>query len=352
MDLEKILQDAKNKIDDCNDIKVLLYDVKTCVLGKNSELTKILSSFKDLSQEERKALGQKVNKVKAEIENILQTKREQLEQIELEKELQKEQLDGTLPYRATTEGSLHIITKTELELCEIFTKYGFKFANGLDIEEDYYNFTALNVKENHPARQMQDTFYLNGKNINGINYLLRTHTTCVDAREIIENNLQPPLALISCGKTFRKDSDRTHSPMFHQFEGLMIDEGLNLCNLKFFLKKMLSDFFETDDICIRMRPSYFPFTEPSVEIDVGYSINNNQIKIGGDESWLEILGAGMLHPNVLKNFNIDSNKYSAIAFGCGVERFAMLKYGANDIRQFTESKINWLNHYSFGVYEI
>ena len=199
---------------------------------------------------------------------------------------------------------------------------------------------------------MQDTFYLQSKNEDGDNYLLRTQTTCVDAREVIENNLQPPIALISCGKTFRCDSDRTHSPMFNQFEGLMIDECLNLGHLKFFLQTMLKEFFETDDIVVRMRPSYFPFTEPSVEIDVGYSIVNNQIKIGGCEKWLEVLGAGMLHPNVLKNMNIDSEKYTAIAFGCGVERFAMLKYGANDIRDFTANKNAWLKHYSFASFEV
>lgn len=352
MDFDKILQDAKNRIQNCSDVNVLLHDVKSSIFGKNSELAKIFASMKDLAQDVKKELGQQINVIKNEIEAELSKKREQLEQLELEKRLQTEALDGSLPYRGVIEGSLHLITKTEIELFNIFAKYGFKFADGPDIEEDFYNFTALNVKKNHPARQMQDTFYLNGKNNNGENYLLRTHTTCVDARSVIEGNLQPPIALISCGKTFRRDCDRTHNPMFHQFEGLMIDEGLSLGGLKFFLKQMLSEFFETDDVCIRMRPSYFPFTEPSVEIDVGYHIDNGCIKIGGSDDWLEVLGAGMLHPNVMSHLNIDDKKYTAIAFGCGVERFAMLKYGANDIRQFTMSKIDWLKHYSFCSYEI
>jgi phenylalanyl-tRNA synthetase alpha chain len=352
MDLEKILEEAKIRIKKCNDLNILLHEVKSYIFGKNSELTKIFSKMKDLCQEEKKELGKHINIIKIEIEKELDKRRKELELIDLEKKLKNDELDGTLSFRKTSEGSIHIITKTEAELCEIFTKYGFKFVDGLEIEDDYYNFTALNVKKNHPARQMQDTFYLQGKNDNDMNYILRTHTTCVDAREVIENNLKPPIALISCGKTFRCDSDRTHSPMFHQFEGLMIDKDLNLGNLKFFLEKMLSEFFETDDICIRMRPSYFPFTEPSVEVDIGYCIDGGEIKIGGNKSWLEVLGAGMLHPNVLKNLNIDSDEYSAIAFGCGVERFAMLKYGANDIRQFTASKINWLKHYSFGSYDI
>lgn len=350
MDLKEILEQSKEKINNCKDINVLLHDVKSSFLGKNSELNKIFASMKDLTNDAKKEFGKQINIVKNEIEEAIRIKREELEQIDLENKLKEQTIDGTLPYRKTTEGAIHLITKTEQELCNIFTKYGFQLAEGIEIEEDFYNFTALNVKKNHPARQMQDTFYLQGKNENDENYLLRTHTTCVDARTVIENNMQPPIALISCGKTFRCDSDKTHSPMFNQFEGLMIDENLNLGHLKFFLKTMMKEFFETDNIFLRMRPSYFPFTEPSVEIDVGYSIVNGQIKIGGNEKWLEVLGAGMLHPNVLKNMNIDSNKYSAIAFGCGVERMAMLKYGANDIRQFTSNKIDWLKHYSFGSF--
>ena len=352
MDLKDFLIQAKEKIDSCTDINTLLHDVKSSIFGKNSELTKIMSTMKELTNEAKKELGQKINIIKNEIEEELNKKRAELEQKELELKLQSDKLDGTLPYRKTTEGGLHLITKTQAELCEIFTKYGFTLADGFEIEEDFYNFTALNVQKNHPARQMQDTFYLKSKNENSENYLLRTHTTCVDARSVIENNLQPPIALISTGKTFRCDSDRTHSPMFNQFEGLMIDKDLSLGHLKFFLETMLKEFFETDNVVLRMRPSYFPFTEPSVEIDVGYSIVNNQLKIGGCEKWLEVLGAGMLHPNVLKHMNIDSEKYTAIAFGCGVERFAMLKYGANDIRDFTANKIDWLKHYSFASFEI
>ena len=352
MDLKDFLTQAKEKIDNCTDINTLLHDVKSSIFGKNSELTKIMSTMKELTNEAKKELGQKINTIKTEIEEELNKKRAELEQKELELKLQSDKLDGTLPYRKTTDGGLHLITKTQAELCEIFTKYGFTLADGFEIEEDFYNFTALNVQKNHPARQMQDTFYLKSKNENGENYLLRTHTTCVDARSVIENNLQPPIALISTGKTFRCDSDRTHSPMFNQFEGLMIDKDLSLGHLKFFLETMLKEFFETDNVVLRMRPSYFPFTEPSVEIDVGYSVVNNQIKIGGNDKWLEVLGAGMLHPNVLKHMNIDSEKYTAIAFGCGVERFAMLKYGANDIRDFTANKIDWLKHYSFESFEI
>ena len=351
MDLMDILNRAKEKIQNCNDLNTLLHDIKSSVLGKNSELTTIFTTMKDLAQEAKKELGKQINVVKTEIENELKTKRIELEQKQIKDKMTSETIDGTLPYRQTPKGGLHLITKTQTELCEIFTKYGFTLADGFEIEEDFYNFTALNVQKNHPARQMQDTFYLQSKNKNGENYLLRTHTTCVDTRTVIENNLQPPIALISTGKTFRCDSDRTHSPMFNQFEGLIIDKNLSLGHLKFFLETMMKEFFETDDITIRMRPSYFPFTEPSVEVDVGYSVINNQLKIGGNKKWLEVLGAGMLHPNVLKCMNIDSETYTAIAFGCGVERFAMLKYGANDIRDFTANKINWLKHYSFAEFD-
>ena len=351
-DLQGLLDVAINKIKNCEDLNVLLHDVKSSILGKNSEITKILSTMNGLSQEQKKELGKKINSLKIKIEDEFNKKRGELEERLVDIKLKSELLDGTLPVRETAEGSIHLITKTEKELCDIFEKYGFILADGFEIEEDFYNFIALNFKKNHPARQMQDTFYLKSKNENGENYLLRTHTTCVDARFVIENTLQPPICLMSCGKTFRCDSDRTHSPMFNQFEGLMIDKGLNLGHLKFFLQTMLKEFFETDNIVLRMRPSYFPFTEPSVEIDVGYSIVNNQIKIGGNEKWLEVLGAGMLHPNVLKYMNIDSEKYTAIAFGCGVERFAMLKYGAVDIRDFTANKIDWLKHYSFKFFEL
>ena len=351
MELKEILNKAKETIQNCNNINVLLHDVKSSIFGKNSELSKIFSNMRNLPNEEKKEIGKQINIVKEEIENLLNQKRRELEAKAMNDKLKTEIIDGTLPYRHTLKGSIHLITRTEQELCKIFTKYGFALADGYEIEEDFYNFTALNFKKNHPARQMQDTFFLKSKNENGENYLLRTHTTCVDARSVIENNLQPPIALISCGKTFRCDSDKTHSPMFHQFEGVMIDKGLNLGHLKFFLNTMLKEFFETDDIVLRMRPSYFPFTEPSVEIDVGYSIIDNQIKIGGCEKWLEVLGAGMLHPNVLKHMNIDSEQYTAIAFGCGVDRFAMLKYGANDVRDFTANKINWLKHYSFAEFD-
>lgn len=353
INFDLILEEAKKKINECSNINTLLHDVKSFVLGKNSELVKLLSNMKSLSSsEDKKTFGASINNIKTKIEELLNNKRTELEQVELNKQFETESLDGTLPYRQLSEGSLHLITKTEQELCNIFTKYGFVLTDGYEIEEDYYNFTALNVQKNHPARQMQDTFYLNSKSEDGNNYLLRTHTTCVDARTIIENGLQPPIALISYGKTFRVDSDWKHSPMFHQFEGLAIDENLSLGNLKYFLEKMLKEFFETNDVVLRMRPSYFPFTEPSVEVDVGYSIINNRIKIGGSGNFLEVLGAGMLHPNVLKNMNIDSKKYTAIAFGCGIERFAMLKYDAHDIRQFSASKINWLKHYSFGNFEV
>ncbi len=350
MDLSDFIEEAERKIKDCSNVNTLLHEVKPSIFGKDSELSKLLSNMKNLSAEERKEIGTDINNAKSRIEELIRKRRIELEQIELGKRLSVESIDGTLPYRRLSEGTINVITKTEHELCEIFKRYGFTVADGYEIEEDYYNFTALNVQKNHPARQMQDTFYLNSKDSDGNNHLLRTHTTCVDTRTIIENNMQPPIALISYGKTFRVDSDWKHSPMFHQFEGLMIDKDLNLGNLKYFLEMMLKEFFETDDIVLRMRPSYFPFTEPSVEVDVGYSVVNGCIKIGGSDNFLEVLGAGILHTNVLKNMKIDSSKYTALAFGCGVERFAMLKHNINDIRQFFVSKIDWLKCYSFTAF--
>ena len=231
------------------------------------------------------------------------------------------------------------------EIEEIFSNFGFNFAQGPEIEDDFHNFTALNIPEDHPARQMQDTFYLkNSKN------LLRTHTSNTQIREMLEG--QPPFKSCSLGRVFRRDSDQTHTPMFHQFEGFMVDEDVTMQNLRWILEKFLNEFFEIDNVELRFRPSFFPFTEPSAEVDIGYYKENGVIKIGkpknpADQKFMEILGCGMIHENVLKNCNIDSAKYQGFAFGIGVERLAMLKYGINDLRMFFENDIRFLKHYGF-----
>jgi phenylalanyl-tRNA synthetase alpha chain len=222
---------------------------------------------------------------------------------------------------------------------------GFESEKGPEIEDDFYNFSALNIDKNHPARQMQDTFYLNAVDNAGEPMLLRTHTSSVQIHKMQKDNA--PVKIITTGKVYRRDSDQTHTPMFHQVEGLLIDENINMGNLKWVLEKFLQEFFEVNNISMRFRPSFFPFTEPSAELDIGYKKQEGQIKIGGDENFMEILGCGMVHPNVLKNVGIDNNKYQGFAFGIGIERLAMLKYGINDLRMFFENDVRFLRHFGF-----
>ena len=290
-------------------------------------MTTLLKGLGKLSAEERPAAGARINQVKQAIESALQERRAALQQAKLEQKLAAESLDVTLPGRGLGVGGLHPVTLTLRRIEHLFHSLGFDTSSGPEIESDYYNFTALNIPENHPARAMHDTFYIDPQHV------LRTHTSPVQVRYMVTH--QPPLKIISPGRVYRFDSDATHSPMFHQVEGLWVDESVSFANLKGVVQDFLQRFFERDDLRVRFRPSFFPFTEPSAEMDMSWN--------GG---WLEIGGCGMVHPNVLKHVNIDCEKYLGFAFGLGVERLAMLRYGVNDLRQFYESDLRSLKQFN------
>lgn len=304
-----------------------LDQVKSRFIGKNGALTELLKGLGKLSAEERPAAGALINDVKGKLEQALAARREVLLALELQAQLAKDSLDVTLPGRGAGRGGLHPVTRTLERIESIFHSIGFDVAQGPEIETDFYNFTALNIPENHPARAMHDTFYIDAQHV------LRTHTSPVQVR-YMEGN-QPPLKIIAPGRVFRVDSDATHSPMFHQVEGLWVDEEISFANLKGVVQDFLQRFFERDDLQVRFRPSFFPFTEPSAEMDMSWN--------GG---WLEIGGCGMVHPNVLKHVNIDSEKHIGFAFGLGVERLAMLRYGVNDLRLFFENDLRFLKQFN------
>ncbi len=325
-ELQKILDHALQQFAVISD-EAELEQVKAKYLGKEGSLTALLKGLGKLSAEERPAAGARINQVKQGIEAALQQRRDALQQNKLAQKLAAEALDVTLPGRGLGMGGLHPVTRTLERIEQLFHSLGFATASGPEIERDFYNFTALNIPENHPARAMHDTFYIDPQHV------LRTHTSPVQVRYMEAN--QPPLKIISSGRVYRVDSDATHSPMFHQVEGLWVDEEISFANLKGVVQDFLQRFFERDDLQVRFRPSFFPFTEPSAEMDMSWN--------GG---WLEIGGCGMVHPNVLKHVNIDSEKYLGFAFGLGVERLAMLRYGVNDLRQFYESDLRFLKQFN------
>ena len=304
-----------------------LEQVKARYLGKEGSLTALLKGLGKLSAEQRPAAGARINEVKQAIEAALQQRRDALQQNKLTQKLAAESLDVTLPGRGMGTGGLHPVTRTLERIEQLFHSVGFATASGPEIESDFYNFTALNIPENHPARAMHDTFYIDPQHV------LRTHTSPVQVRYMETH--PPPLKIISSGRVYRVDSDATHSPMFHQVEGLWVDEQISFANLKGVVQDFLQRFFEKDDLQVRFRPSFFPFTEPSAEMDMSWN--------GG---WLEIGGCGMVHPNVFKQVNIDSEKYLGFAFGLGVERLAMLRYGVNDLRMFYESDLRFLKQFN------
>ncbi|MDO8349827.1 MAG: phenylalanine--tRNA ligase subunit alpha [Gallionella sp.] len=324
--LQQILEQALTQFAVISD-ETELEQVKARYLGKDGSLTALLKGLGKLSNEERPAAGARINQVKQSIEAALQLRRDTLAQARLDARLAAESLDVTLPGRGIGTGGLHPVTRTLERIEHLFHSLGFAVSSGPEIEHDFYNFTALNIPENHPARAMHDTFYIDPEHV------LRTHTSPVQVRYMEEN--QPPLKIISPGRVYRVDSDATHSPMFHQVEGLWVDEHVSFANLKGVVQDFLQRFFEQDDLQVRFRPSFFPFTEPSAEMDMSWK--------GG---WLEIGGCGMVHPNVLKHVNIDSEKYLGFAFGLGVERLAMLRYGVNDLRQFYESDLRFLKQFN------
>jgi phenylalanyl-tRNA synthetase alpha chain len=325
-ELQQILDQALKQFAVISD-DAELEQVKARYLGKEGSLTVLLKGLGKLSAEERPAAGARINQVKQAIEASLQQRRDALQQNKLAQKLAAESLDVTLPGRGLSTGGLHPVTRTLERIEQLFHSLGFATASGPEIESDFYNFTALNIPENHPARAMHDTFYIDPQHV------LRTHTSPVQVRYMETH--QPPLKIISPGRVYRVDSDATHSPMFHQVEGLWVDENVSFANLKGVVQDFLQRFFEQDDLQVRFRPSFFPFTEPSAEMDMSWN--------GG---WLEIGGCGMVHPNVLKHVNIDSEKYLGFAFGLGVERLAMLRYGVNDLRQFYESDLRFLKQFN------
>ena len=324
--LQHILDQALQQFAAISD-EAELERVKARYLGKDGSLTALLKSLGKLSADERPAAGARINQVKQAIEAALQQRRDALQQNQLTQKLAAESLDITLPGRGSGVGGLHPVTRTLQRVEQLFHSLGFAVTSGPEIERDFYNFTALNIPENHPARAMHDTFYIDAQHV------LRTHTSPVQVRYMETN--QPPLKIISPGRVYRVDSDATHSPMFHQVEGLWVDEQISFANLKGVMQDFLQRFFERDNLQVRFRPSFFPFTEPSAEIDMSWN--------GG---WLEIGGCGMVHPNVLQHVKIDSEKYLGFAFGLGVERLAMLRYGVNDLRLFYESDLRFLKQFN------
>lgn len=336
--LEQILQAATAKVGAVKTSRGL-QELKVEFLGKSSLINQEMKKLGKASPEEHKELGQKINQVKQQIQAAIDAQSVLIEKAELEERFAAEKLDLTIPARPTKSGSIHPITQCMDELIQVFAKYGFDIKDGPSIEDDWYNFTALNIDENHPARQMHDTFYL--KKTDEHTKLLRTHTSPIQIRTM--QNEKPPYRFIAPGRTYRSDSDLTHTPMFHQIEGLVIDKNIHMGHLKHVIIDCIRTFFEQSNIEVQFRPSFFPFTEPSAEVD---------IKMNKDDKWLEVLGCGMVHPDVLRNVGVDPEEYQGFAFGLGVERFAMLKYGIRDLRGFFEGDMRWLNHYNFGALDI
>jgi phenylalanyl-tRNA synthetase alpha chain len=324
--LDHLIAESQADFAACADMPAL-ENAKAKYLGKTGALTDALKGLGKLSNEERPAAGAAINVVKQAIEAALSARREAILNGALALQLAQESIDVTLPARAQSQGGLHPVTLTLQRIEALFHSIGFDVANGPEIETDFYNFTALNIPENHPARAMHDTFYVDESNV------LRTHTSPVQIHYM--ENKQPPLKIIAPGRVYRVDSDATHSPMFHQVEGLWVDENISFANLKGVVQDFLQKFFERDDLVVRFRPSFFPFTEPSAEMDMSWN--------GG---WLEIGGCGMVHPEVFKHVNIDSEKYRGFAFGLGVERLAMLRYGVNDLRHFFNNDLRFLQQFN------
>ncbi len=322
-------------------------DIRVSLIGKKGKITEMMKSLGSLSAEEKIETGKKLNVLKNEIEQALEKKKNLLAEQELNVRLAQEKVDVTLPVRPETQGRIHPVSKIYEEIVAIFGEMGFEVAEGPDIEDQFHNFNALNMPANHPARQMQDTFYIPNKKSDDFDdsYVVRTHTSPVQIRAMESRPL--PIRIIAPGRTYRSDYDATHTPMFHQVEGLVIDKNITMAHLKGCLYDFVKAFFELDDVPVRYRPSYFPFTEPSAEMDIGCLKSKNELKIGSGTDWLEILGCGMVHPNVLRAGGIDPDEYQGFAFGMGIDRLAMLKYGIPDLRTFFESDVRWLKHYGF-----
>lgn len=340
----EILENIK-KSSSLDEIETLRVDT----LGKKGKITSLMKTLGTLSAEERKAKGQEFNVIKEKITHSLEGRRQDLELRAMEAKLTNEKVDITLPIQPEQNGSIHPISQTIEEVISFFATKGFTVAEGNDVETGYFNFTALNIPEHHPARQMHDTFYMQPDET-GEERVLRTHTSPVQIHTMKEQ--QPPIRILIPGRTFRSDHDMTHTPMFHQIEGLVIDKSTHMGHLKGTLISFLRAYFGVNDLPVRFRPSYFPFTEPSAEVDIACVREGSEFKIGAGDNWLEILGCGMVHPKVIENCGLDPEEYQGFAFGMGVERIAMLKHGVSDLRSFFDSDLRWLRHYGFKALDI
>ena len=333
-----------------------LESVRVDALGKQGRVTQLLKTLGGMSPDERQAQGPAIHGLREAVTGAIADRKALLEKAALDARLASERIDMTLPVEAPLAGTVHPVSQVMDELAEIFADLGFAVATGPELETDWHNFGALNIPETHPARAMHDTFYLAG--VDGGDpqdretpRVLRTHTSPVQIRTMLSQ--KPPIRIIAPGRTYRSDSDATHTPMFHQVEGLVIDKGITLGHLKWTLETFLKAFFERDDIVLRLRPSYFPFTEPSAEVDVGYTLQKGKRVIGGSGGgWMEVLGSGMVHPKVIAACGLDPDEWQGFAFGCGIDRLAMLKYGMDDLRAFFDGDIRWLKHYGFSTLDV
>ena len=344
-DLKKIKEEFLSKLKKKLNFSEI-NQIKSDLFGKNGLVSSQFKKIGTLAESERKKFASDLNIIKDELQSLINSKMDEIQSAEINEKLEKEKIDITLPERPFVKGKIHPVSQTIDEISSIFSEIGFSVEEGPDVENEYNNFTALNTPDNHPARDMHDTFYLDEKK----EKLLRTHTSPVQIRTMLKS--KPPFKIIAPGRTYRSDSDQTHSPMFHQVEGLYIDKDINMGHLKGCLNYFIKEFFEVDKIKMRFRPSHFPFTEPSAEVDIGYKIKDGRIIIGEGDKWLEILGCGMVHPNVLKNVKVNPSKFQGYAFGIGIDRLAMLKYGINDLRSFFDCDYRWLNHYGFDPLDV
>ncbi len=348
VDIDRLEAELLSNVDVADELEAL-EQIRVSALGKKVQITALTKSLGQLDPEARRAAGQRYNQVKQVVAEAIAARRETLEAKALDAQLMTETQDVTLPMRPEQMGRIHPVSQVTEELIAIFGEMGFRVAEGPDVEDDFNNFSALNIPPEHPARQMQDTFYLEAEKGNQP-LVMRTHTSPVQIRTMMSG--PPPYRIIAPGRTYRCDYDLTHTPMFHQVEGLLIDRRTHMGHLKGCLIDFVRTFFERDDIPVRFRPSYFPFTEPSAEMDIGCKRNADELVIGEGDDWLEILGCGMVHPNVLRAVNVDPEVWQGFAFGMGIDRIAMLKYGIPDLRTFFEADLRWIRHYGFGAIDV
>jgi phenylalanyl-tRNA synthetase alpha chain len=346
-DLPNLEADLSARIAGAGD-EATLEAIRVEALGKQGAISGLMKTLGSMSPEERQQMGPKLNGLKDRVTEAIVARKAQLAEAALEARLVAEKVDASLPPAPVRIGSIHPISYVMEELARIFGEMGFAVEEGPDIETDFHNFTALNFPPKHPARDMHDTFFLNATDELGQRKVLRTHTSPVQVRTMLKQ--KPPIRMVCMGRTYRKDSDATHTPMFHQIEGLVIDEVTTMADLKGTLMAFIKAYFEIDDVKVRFRPHHFPFTEPSAEMDVGCDRSGGSVKIGTGDDWLEILGCGMVHPNVLRACGVDPEKYQGYAFGMGVDRLATLKYGMPDLRDYFASDVRWLKHYGFSPY--